>query len=211
MRPPPASRNPAAFATSSELPPPTPHERIGAEGARRLHRPAGVGLGGVFSEVAEEPRRHPGGLEARDRPLRNPGGHDSRVGGHERALEPHRARHRAERADRPRARHDLGRRAVGEPPVSSPLTKSRGVRAGDASRPNPRPSGALIVAFRSEYSRYSSLTRLVDRAPHRSRRCTRLRQRTAPPNVAGIAGGRKPAQGPVAPCSMANNWLRLAM
>ncbi len=31
---------------------------------------------------------------------------------------------------------------------------------------------ALIVAFRSEYTRYSSLTRLVSRAPHRSR-CSR--------------------------------------
>ena len=34
----------------------------------------------------------------------------------------------------------------------------------------PRLYEALCVAFRSEYTRYSSLTRLVSRAPHRSRR-----------------------------------------
>ena len=34
----------------------------------------------------------------------------------------------------------------------------------------PRLCEALIVAFRSEYTRYSSLTRLVSRAPHPSRR-----------------------------------------
>ena len=34
----------------------------------------------------------------------------------------------------------------------------------------PRRFAPLIVAFRSEYTRYSSLTRLVSRAPHRPRR-----------------------------------------
>ena len=36
--------------------------------------------------------------------------------------------------------------------------------------PEPRRFAALCVAFRSKYTRYSSLTRLVSRAPHRSRR-----------------------------------------
>ena len=36
--------------------------------------------------------------------------------------------------------------------------------------PEPRRSAALCVAFRSKYTRYSSLTRLVSRAPLRSRR-----------------------------------------
>ena len=36
--------------------------------------------------------------------------------------------------------------------------------------PEPCRFAALCVAFRSKYTRYSSLTRLVSRAPHRSRR-----------------------------------------
>ena len=41
----------------------------------------------------------------------------------------------------------------------------------------PRRFAPLIVAFRSEYTRYSSLTRLVSRAPHRSRRSREFHHR----------------------------------
>ena len=51
-----------------------------------------------------------------------------------------------------------------EQPVVKPARRS----AGDPSRLNR--FAPLCVAFRSKYTRYSSLTRLVSRAPHRPRR-----------------------------------------
>ena len=45
-----------------------------------------------------------------------------------------------------------------------------GGSAGDPSRLNRVAFAPLIVALRSEYTRYSSLTRLVSPAPHRPRR-----------------------------------------
>ena len=43
--------------------------------------------------------------------------------------------------------------------------------------PEPRRFAALCVAFRSKYTRYSSLTRLVSRAPHRARRSREFHHR----------------------------------
>ena len=45
-----------------------------------------------------------------------------------------------------------------------------GAHAGSTTGCYPRRFAPLIVAFRSKYTRYSSLTRLVSRAPHRPRR-----------------------------------------
>ncbi len=47
---------------------------------------------------------------------------------------------------------------------------SLGAHVGSTTGCSPRRCAPLIVAFRSKYTRYSSLTRLVSRAPHRPRR-----------------------------------------
>ena len=55
-------------------------------------------------------------------------------------------------------------------PVLRPVNGVTRRSSGDPSRLNRAAGAALIVALRSEYTRYSSLARLVSRAPHRSRR-----------------------------------------
>ncbi len=61
----------------------------------------------------------------------------------------------------------FGRRSI---PAKQPVMKPTRRSAGDPSRLNRVAFAPLIVALRSEYTRYSSLTRLVSPAPHRPRR-----------------------------------------
>ena len=71
------------------------------------------------------------------------------------------------------SRWGLGRRSIpAKQPVMKPTRPSSpgGGSAGDPSRLNRVAFAPLIVALRSEYTRYSSLTRLVSPAPHRPRR-----------------------------------------
>ena len=65
------------------------------------------------------------------------------------------------------SRWGLGRRSI---PAKQPVMKPTRRSAGDPSRLNRVAFAPLIVALRSEYTRYSSLTRLVSQAPHRPRR-----------------------------------------
>ena len=55
------------------------------------------------------------------------------------------------------------------PPGELGLT-GLGAHAGSTTGCSPRRCASLIVGFRSKYTRYASLTRLVSRAPHRPRR-----------------------------------------
>ena len=60
-----------------------------------------------------------------------------------------------------------GRNTLGIPPSRALSARRLGRRSIPAE---PRRCAPLIVAFRSKYTRYSSLTRLVSQAPHRPRR-----------------------------------------
>ena len=79
-------------------------------------------------------------------------------------------------ADRVAARRSslrFGRNTPGIPPsraLSAGRLAGLGAHAGSTTGCSPRRFAPLIVAFRSEYTRYSSLTRLVSRAPPRPRR-----------------------------------------
>ena len=62
---------------------------------------------------------------------------------------------------------------VGAPPsraLSAGRLAGLGAHAGSTTGCSPRRYASLIVALRSKYTRYSSLTRLVSRAPRRPRR-----------------------------------------
>ena len=79
-------------------------------------------------------------------------------------------------ADRVAARRSslrFGRNTPGIPPsraLSAGRLTGLGAHTGSTTGCSPRRCAPLIVAFRSKYTRYSSLTRLVSRAPHRPRR-----------------------------------------
>ena len=67
----------------------------------------------------------------------------------------------------------FGRNTRGIPPsraLSAGRLAGLGAHAGSTTGCSPRRFAPLIVAFRSKYTRYSSLTRLVSRAPRRPRR-----------------------------------------
>ena len=67
----------------------------------------------------------------------------------------------------------FGRNTPGIPPshaLSAGRLAGLGAHAGSTTGRSPRRCAPLIVALRSEYTRYSSLTRLVSRAPRRPRR-----------------------------------------
>ena len=67
----------------------------------------------------------------------------------------------------------FGRNTRGIPPsraLSARRLTTLGAHVGSTTGCSPRRCAPLIVAFRSEYTRYSSLTRLVSRAPHHPRR-----------------------------------------
>ncbi len=67
----------------------------------------------------------------------------------------------------------FGRNTPGIPPsraLSAGRLPGLGAHVGSTTGCSPRRCAPLIVALRSEYTRYSSLTRLVSRAPRRPRR-----------------------------------------
>ncbi len=67
----------------------------------------------------------------------------------------------------------FGRNTLGIPPsraLSAGRLAGLGAHVGSTTGCSPRRFAPLIVAFRSKYARYSSLTRLVSRAPRRPRR-----------------------------------------
>ena len=83
----------------------------------------------------------------------------------------------------------FGRNTPGIPPsraLSAGRLTGLGAHAGSTTGCSPRRFAPLVVAFRSKYTRYSSLTRLVSRAPHRPRRSRGFHHRlfTAPLRVA---------------------------
>ena len=83
----------------------------------------------------------------------------------------------------------FGRNTPGIPPsraLSAGRLAGLGAHAGSTTGCSPRRFAPLIVAFQSEYTRYSSLARLVSRAPRRPRRSRGFHHRlfTAPLRVA---------------------------
>ena len=78
---------------------------------------------------------------------------------------------------------------VGAPPpraLSAGRLPGLGAHVGSTTGCSPRRFAPLIVAFRSKYTRYSSLTRLVSRASHRPRRSPGFHRRPlATRHVAG--------------------------
>ena len=83
----------------------------------------------------------------------------------------------------------FGRNTPGIPPsraLSAGRLAGLGAHAGSTTGCSPRRCAPLIVAFRSKYTRYSSLTRLVSRAPPQPRRSRGFHHRlfTAPLRVA---------------------------
>ena len=80
----------------------------------------------------------------------------------------------------------FGRNTRGIPPsraLSAGRLAGLGAHAGSTTGCSPRRFAPLIVAFRSKYTRYSSLTRLVSRAPrpHRENWPTSALTRVPPP------------------------------
>ena len=66
---------------------------------------------------------------------------------------------------------------------------SLGAHVGSTTGCSPRRCAPLIVALRSKYTRYSSLTRLVSRAPHRPRRSPGFHHRLLTPADSADRGG----------------------
>ena len=102
--------------------------------------------------------------------------------------DPSRLNHAASR----RSSSRFGRNTPGIPPsraLSAGRLAALGAHAGSTTGCSPRRFAPLVVAFRSKYTRYSSLTRLVSRAPRRSRRSRHFNHR-----LLGAGGQSRAAQ-----------------
>ena len=91
----------------------------------------------------------------------------------------------------------LRKQPAPRPPAANRITlvgltacgKTHAAFDGRSIPPEPRRLAALIVAFRPKYTRYSSLTRLVGRAPHRPRRSREFHHRLS--RQKGALAGRR--------------------
>ena len=117
-----------------------------------------------------EPRRRSAGDRAPRRPRRS-NVHARRCAPLIQVFLPHPSRLNRVAARRSSLR--FGRNTPGIPPsraLSAGRLAGLGAHLGSTTGCSPRRCAPLIVAFRSKYTRYSSLTRLVSRAPRRPRR-----------------------------------------